>query len=211
MKEHAIRLNVLHLIAGAALLALPSAMTLLADDAPVVLASKVATQPATASAPKKDAKREEEIARVMDFLKTTQPDLYEQALTFQEKDPARFNKVIGDASGTVRRLEELKRRNPKLFDLEIKNNTLSYRSMRLARELNRADISPETKEKTRGELRKVLLEQFGVMQQIRQLQIDEAAQRLKDLEKELKDRETKKDALIEDRIKQLISRPKPDW
>lgn len=216
MKNSPRRFRPLLIAAGVVLCALPSAMSLLAEDAPVVLASKVATQPTTAAtAPnptKKDARREEEISRVMDFFKQTQPDVYEQALKLRDSDPARFEKVIREASGTVKRLDELRRNKPKLFDLTMKDLTLNYRSVRLAREAKRTDLTPEQRDRNTKELQKVVEEQFSLRQQIRQFEIDEAAQRVRDLENALKDRDKVKADLIKKRVEELLEKPpRLDW
>ncbi len=160
------------LFAGLALVLLPGSLTLLAEDKPKAPATS--TQPATTQARKLDPakKKEEEIARVMEFFRVTQPDVYEQAKVLQGTDPERFEKLVRPTIYTVNKLEEMKKRSPKLFELTMKDLELNYRSLRLSRQLKRADLPPADRDKLTTELTTIVSSQFDIRQQIRQEEIE---------------------------------------
>jgi hypothetical protein len=201
---------------GLALLAAPPALLLLADGPPAPATPSPGTHsaPATATRPlsDRDRRKQEDIDKVMEFFKTTQPDLWEQARNLRDTNPQKFESLIRDTVGTVRRYEELKKRNQKLFDLTMSDLRLHYQSIRIAGALKKPDISAADKARFQKDLLDTVSEQFDVRQKIRQEEIDEQARKLKDLEDKLKQDRDNKDALIKKRVEELQDRvPKLDW
>jgi hypothetical protein len=173
-------------------------------------ASSAATTPATQSAA--EVRRQEEIARVMEFFRVTQPDVYEQAKILRTADAKKFDSLISGAAMTVNKLESLKRKNPKLFDLSMRDFQLHYESMRKARELKRADLAEGDRRQLKAQLGAIVAEQYDVRQQIRQTELEDLRQKLKDLDAQLHDRQKDKDNIIKNRIDDLIERaPGPMW
>jgi hypothetical protein len=209
------------LAAGAVLLVLPGAVTLLAEQKTPPRAAAPATttsQPATtASAAElreraKQARKEEELARVMEFFRVTQPDVYEQAKTLQATDPARFEKLVGSTVGTVNRLEELKKRSPKLFELRMRDLELNYQSLRKSRILKQPDLASSERERISGDLVIIVTAQFETRQRIRQQEIEELKAQLKALEANLEKDGSDKDARIKKRVEDLVERtPRLEW
>jgi hypothetical protein len=207
------------------LLILPPAVSLFADEKVSLTTSThpaTATHPATtqsaaasqaaARAAKEAKRKEDEIARVMDFFKLTQPELYEQAKTLQNTDPERFEKLVRPAVNTVNRLEELRKRSPKLFELTMKDFEFNYKSLRLARQLKRADLAGPDREKLSAELTSIVSSQFDIRQQIRQQEIEDLKNQLKDLDAKLQGNENVKETLIKKRVEDLIDKPpRLDW
>lgn len=168
------------------------------------------TQPTTDQAAAEH--REQDIARVMEFFRITQPDVYDQALTFKETDPARFEKLVRGAVGTVNRLETLRKQDPALFDLKMQDLTLAYKSMRLAKELQKQDLPAADHDRLMTEMTAVVTTEFDVAQQMREHEIAYLKSRLTDLDKQLQDRANDKDALIKQRTQDLLQKAPPlDW
>jgi hypothetical protein len=197
-----------------------AAAAILFPFGPLLAAENAATRPAapagspTASAttaPSNDQavadRKEQEITRVMEFLRVTQPDVYEQARSFREADPARFEKLIRGALGTVNRLEDVKRRDPRLFELKMKDLELAYKSLRLARELQRPDLAAADRARMSEELTTAVTTEFDVCQQMREHEIASMRTRLQDLDKQLQERAKDKDALIKQRMQDLVEKP----
>jgi hypothetical protein len=194
------------LFAGLVLVLLPGSLTLLAEDKPK--APPTSTQPAAPSRrPDPAKKKEEEIARVMEFFRVTQPDVYEQAKVLQGSDPARFEKLVRPTIYTVNKLEDMRKRSPKLFELTMKDLELNYRSLRLSRQLKRADLPPADREKLTTELTGIVSSQFDIRQQIRREEIEHLKTQLKELGDKLQSNEKVKDKLIKKRVDDLVEKP----
>jgi len=163
-----------------------------------------ASQPA---ATRPDSQKEEEIARVMEFLRVTQPDAYEKAKTLRSQDPARFEMLVGATAPTVAKLEDIRKSSPRLFDLSMQDLTLNYKSLRLAHELKRTDLPDSDRMKFRQQLSEVVSTEFAVQQEIRQIEIDNLRQQVENLGHQLQDRQQNKDKIIDKRVGDLIEKP----
>ena len=85
---------------GLAVLLTSSALTLWATNTPPAPATSAPTtdssQPTTKT---REQRHEEDINRVMEFFRVTQPDVFEKAKALRESDPAKFDKLIRGAVG----------------------------------------------------------------------------------------------------------------
>ncbi len=168
--------------------------------------------PATQPAKTKEQRKQEETARVMEFFRVTQPDVYEQAKSLRDNDTTAFEKMIHSAANTVNKLEDLHRRNPALFDLRMKDFELAYRSLKVAKEIKRPDITPSDRDQLTKDLTDLVSTQFDLRQKIRQLEIDDVQKQLADLSQQLQDRKADKDTLIKKRVDDLIETvPRLEW
>lgn len=190
---------------GLLALALP-AMLLPAADSPLTTRPAGEVRSAAGGASTRPGRRPEDIDRVMAFFRDTQPDVYEQAKILRLEDPKKFDTLIGGAIMTVNRLENMKRRNPKLFDLSMRDFQLGYETLRKAHELKRNDLSENDRKQLRAQLAAIVAEQYGVQQQVRQLELEELRQKLKALDQQLQDRQKDKDDIIRKRINDLLER-----
>jgi hypothetical protein len=148
----------------------------------------------------------------MDFLKITQPDVYNQAKVLHGTDPARFDRLILSALPTVNRLEGIRRRSPQLFDLSMQDLQLGYQSLRIAQRLKRTDLTGADRANLTEQLRAVVAEEFAVQQEIRQWEIDELQEKVQELDGQVKDREADAEAIIQKRMEDLVERnPRLEW
>ncbi len=192
-------------------LLLPAASYLLVPRPLPARAAGATTAPASTEQAAADRK-EQEIARVMEFFRVTQPDVYDQAKSLREVDPARFEKLVRGALGTVNHLEAIKKNDPLLFDLKMKDLALAYQSLRLARELQKPGLTPAEHGSLATQLTKVVTDEFDICQQERQQEIADLRTRLQDLDKQLQERAKDKDALIKQRVQDLVEKPpRLDW
>jgi hypothetical protein len=187
---------------------LASGNVLFAGGAP---APPPASQPA--SPPRTPEQRlEDDINRVMEFFRITQPDVYGQAQTLRVTDPMRFTRLILGALPTVNRLETTRQRSQKLFDLSMQDLKLGYQSLRIATDLRRSSLSEADRKKLREQLASVVASEFDVQQKIRQFEIDDLQQKVKDVDTQVKDRERAKSTIIQKRLDDLIERtPRLEW
>ena len=168
----------------------------------------------TASAPARtdEQKKQENIERVMEFFRLTQPDVYEQANALKGSDPRKFDKLILSALPRVNELDSIRKTNPALFELLMRDLELGYQSLRLAHELKRTDLTEAERNKLTEQLRKIIAAEFGVQQQIRQFDIDGLRQKLKSLDDQVKAREADRESILQKRADDLINgTPRLEW
>jgi hypothetical protein len=207
---HRLVLAVALFAVGFAVVVVTSVPAWSAGDPPATPPAATATSPATSRTA--EQKRQDDINRVMEFFRLTQPDVYDQALALRGSDPGKFDKLIMGALPTVNRLEVLKRKSQKLFDLSIRDLQLGYQSLRLSHELKRADLAEADRRKLSDQLKGIVAEEFDVQQQIRQSEIDDLQSKIRDLNAQVKDRQNDKDAIIGKRVEDLIEHnPRLEW
>jgi hypothetical protein len=159
-----------------------------------------------------EQRREDDINRVMEFFRITQPDVYEQAQTLRVTDPIRFTRLILGALPTVNRLETTRQRSQRLFDLSMQDLKLGYQSLRIANDLRRPTLSDAERKRLTDQLTVVVSSEFDVQQKIRQFEIDDLQQKVRDVDTQVKDRERAKLAIIQRRLEDLIERtPRLEW
>ena len=184
-------------------LVLPSLMLPASTNTTAATAPATTSQPATRTA---EQRRQDDINRVMEFFRLTQPDVYAQAKIYQQTEPEKFDKLITGAIMTVNRFESMKRRNPRLFDLSMRDLQLGYESLRKAHELKRTDLSAADRNRMTQQLKEIVAAEFEIQQQIRQAEIEDLRQRLKDLDTSVRDKQEQKDAIIRKRTEDLLER-----
>jgi hypothetical protein len=159
-----------------------------------------------------DQRKQDDIDRVMEFFRLTQPDVFDQAQALRGSNPARFDRLIMGALPTVNRLEALRRKSQQLFDLSIQDLQLGYQSLRIAQRLKRTDLSDADRAKLTEQLKAVVAAEFVVQQQIRQLEINDLQQKVQDLDSQVKGREMDQQNIIQKRVQDLVERnPRLEW
>jgi hypothetical protein len=205
------RRSPLTLAIGLAALILPTSVLLIAQDKPAD-SQPAPTTAASQPAKTREQKKAEDTARVMDFFRVTQPDMYEQAKSIRDNDPASFDKMIHNALNTVNRMEELRKRNPPLFELRMKDFELAYKTLKVAKDCKRPDLAPADKDALMKQLTDLVSTQFDLRQKIRQLEIDDVQKQLATLGQQLEDRKADKDNIIKKRVDDLIETvPRLEW
>ena len=196
------------LASGIFALALPSALTLFAEDKPVVQATVLTpatstSKPATQPVKNKEVKKTEDIARVMEFFRLYQPDVFEKATTLQKKDPAEFERLVQPAIHTVNSLDEMKKNDPDQYKLKIEDYQLTFQAKTLAQQLHRPDITAGERDKVLADITKIVSRQFDIGQQVRQKEIEAIEEKIKKLQAQLDERDKTKDKIISRRMEDL--------
>jgi hypothetical protein len=167
------------------------------------------SKPATRTA---EQKKQDDIDRVMEFFRVTQPDVYDQANGLRNSDPAKFDKLILNALPNVNHLEIMRQNKPALFALSMEDLKLGYLSLRLAHDLKRADLSESDRIRITHELELTVAAEFNVQQKIRQYEIDDLEAKVRKLNDQVKARESDKSAIIQKRTDDLTKgTPRLDW
>jgi len=185
---------------------------LLAAGAPAPGGTGPATQPSTPPSRTAEQRRQDDINRAMEFFRITQPDVYEKALEMRKTDKANFDKLIMNAMPTVNHLEQVRKKNPKLFELSMKDLQIGYMSLQISHDLKRENLPDADRAKLIKQLSGLVHESFEVRQQIRQMEIDDLKIRLADLEMQVQEREKEREKRIGERVDDLIkNNGKLEW
>ena len=191
-------------VIGLLAIVLPVAAAL-SDDKPAPKpAATTTSKPATAPAKSKEARRAEDIARVLEFFKVVQPEAYDKALKLRETDPAKFEQLVVPAIPTVNNLEEIKRNNLALYELKVEDYRLTYQREDKVKQLHRSDLAASEHDRLLVDLTSIVTRQFEVGQLIRQQEIADIEKRLQKLRAQLEEADKDKDSVIKNRLERLI-------
>ena len=146
-----------------------------------------------------------QVNQIMNFLRQTQPGLYRRAMMLQKSDPKKFYTLIRAAAPNFRRLEYMRKYDPKLFHYTLEDLHLTHQSYWLARQLRKNPNSPQ-EGKVRAQLLHVVTQQFELRQTIRRHIINRLLRRVAVLKKQLSQRSREKKKIITDRIEQLTGK-----
>ncbi len=146
-----------------------------------------------------------QVNQIMSFLKQTQPGLYRKAVMLRKSDPQKFNLLIRAAAPNFRRLEYMRKYDPKLFHYTLEDLQLTHKSYSLAWQLRKASDRGKSAH-LQKELRQVVTQQFNLRQTIRQHIINRLLKRVTVLKSQLAQRSKDKHSIITERIKQLTGK-----
>lgn len=149
----------------------------------------------------------EQIARIMQFLRRTQPDVYLKAMTLRLSHPKKFVRLISEAAPNFRWLEHLQKTDTKLFNLTLQDLADTHKSFQIVGELRQPGLPNPEAHKLRKELVDVVTNQFDVQQKIRTHELNRLLRRINTLRADLKERQQKRASIITKRVNSLIGRP----
>jgi hypothetical protein len=189
---------------------------LLATDPPAPSAAvpeKAAPRAATTTAPRNDEEA------TLAFLKQNEPDVYHDTLLLRDRDPQKYAELLKEFVPEVRSLTDLQKRNPAMFALVIEDRRLAYRALQISKDLRDSGLTPENRAARTADLTTVVTSQFAVRQKRRQMELDDQARKLAELQRklddmkhDLDDREKNRDSLITQRVADLLKKnPRVEW
>jgi hypothetical protein len=138
-------------------------------------------------------------AAVTTFVERNHPALKEVLSSLKGSRPKEYEKAIRDIYSTSERLANLKERDPRLYELELKNWTL-----RSQIQLSTAQLVMASSDEVRGQLRRLLNEQMDVRAQILRLDRERAQKRLDTIDKELSRVESDRQQHVEKQLDLLM-------
>ncbi len=148
-----------------------------------------------------------QIERIMNFLKATEPDVYNKAQTLRHSDSRQFAILIAQAAPNFVRLEHLRKTDPYLLTLTLQDLADTHESFKLAGELRQPGLPPSAAILLRNRLRQVVTAQFDLRQKIRLHELNALIKKINELKIQLKRRETQRQEIINHRVAQLIGKP----
>ncbi len=145
------------------------------------------------------------------FIREYFPERAARLEILKEQDPATFREKARELHHEVERLLELKEKNKPLFDIHLEEIRLRTTLRKQSKALREADTEAERQER-RATLRTSLERAFDLRQQIKQGEVEELRDRLKDLESGLERRKSRRAELIDEQLKKLTTEePESDW
>jgi polyhydroxyalkanoate synthesis regulator phasin len=146
---------------------------------------------------------DEEIADIMAFTGQYLPWLRTDLEKMRQGDPDRFRQTCRRLRFEVSQLRALKERDAAAFQKAIEERQLRTRSQDLAAKI-RAATDPKEKEGLTNELRQVLARMFDAEMVTREAHLRGLEERLESLRKELKDRATHRQEIIDRRLDETL-------
>jgi hypothetical protein len=145
------------------------------------------------------------------FIRENFPERAARLEILREQDPTTFREKARELHREVERLMELKEKNKALFDVHMEEIRLRTTLRKQAKTLREAGSETE-RQQARTALRASLERAFDLRQQIKQGEVEELRDRLKELESGLERRKGRRAELIEEQLRKLASEePESDW
>ncbi len=153
----------------------------------------------------------EQIERILRAIREIEPRKAEELERLRERDPDRFLHMIRETGEHVRRIHELRERNPEEFERFMRVRRMEEETERLAGEIRRTDSADE-REKMTAKLREQLNELFDLREAGREREVKELEKRLVELRKILKERRERKAEIVKRRMEQMMGKGEVlDW
>ncbi len=158
---------------------------------------------------------EDEINELIEIARDISPRLAERIESVKRDNPSFFMQTLRRIQ-YLRPLAELKKANPEMYGLKIRDMRLNYETMAIAMKINKMHRTDEGSEADKEELtvklRARLKEHFEVRQELLEAEVAALEKRISDMRESLQHRAENMEILIEDRIKELtIKRERPRW
>ncbi len=156
---------------------------------------------------------DELLAEVMEVIKDFDEALYTRLSTAMQANP---DVVRGRIQNDLRRwmgAVELKRNDPELYELNIKDRHFAHETSRLAGEFAAARRENDTAkmESTRGQLQELVGEHFDVRQKLRERDLAQLEQRLEFLRTQVQQRRERRAEIIAAHLEELLGGPTDDF
>jgi hypothetical protein len=216
--------------AGLAAWALGAHASRAADDSParapatlpptVIVAYAPATQPTPADPhgnarpdgahPATRAPETYTVEDMLDVLHETNPQLEERIRAAMEKSPAVVKDLIHENMPKVKTLIDMKRHDPEMYQLAVKDLAKTRECMDLAKTMHDAGITGDPAKQ--AQLRDLLRQRFDLRQQMREMELQHTEEQLNNRRAEIAARKQNEDKDVENDLKHMLApppKPKP--
>lgn len=156
---------------------------------------------------------DELLSEVMEVIKDFDEALHARLSTAMQANP---DVVRGRIRSDLRRwmgAVELKRSDPELYELNIKDRHFAHETSRLAGEFAAARRQSDTAkmESIRGQLQELVGEHFDVRQKLRERDLAQLEQRLEFLRTQVQQRRERREEIIAAHLEELLGGPTGDF
>ncbi|MDX1682556.1 MAG: hypothetical protein R3336_05515 [Phycisphaeraceae bacterium] len=139
---------------------------------------------------------------ILEILREVRPELARRIEETGDRTPEATRRVLARHAPWVRRLVQMKEKEPDRYKLWLEDLQLTRKTRDLGQQMVKAtDADKPAAEK---KLRDVLARQFEVRQAIRRYELKKLEDRLTQLREQLAERRQDRDKLIEQRLNQLV-------
>ncbi len=157
---------------------------------------------------------EEEFKERLELLRELHPDLAERLEQLKDRNPQRVGAMIREHFPRLGEMLELRRRDPELFELRVKDIRANRKTLELAeryRQARRAGDQAQS-QSLRDELQAAIREHFEVRQAQRERELAMLEERLEELRQRIKERTAQREELIQKRISELSEKARDaEW
>ncbi len=157
------------------------------------------------------APTDEERAAAREFLRVAQPRLFELLEDLEKRDPEEAKRKLVEAFPRIRPLLELRKSDPELFELRMKDLRTGREAMEAARWLAEheggdAAASEAERARRRESMRSALLVQYDARTEILRRDLAQQTERLSEAKVECEGRSAERDKAVDDVMARLIER-----
>lgn len=150
---------------------------------------------------------DEERAAMRAFLRESQPRLFEMLERLEKEDPAEAQRKLAEAFPRLRPLLELRKADPQMFELRMKDLRHGREAMDAARWLaEHGSAEADEVARHREALRAALLAQFDGRTEIQRRDIDRQEDHIEKARADLESRAAARDSAIEEMMTRMIER-----
>ncbi|MEQ9455184.1 MAG: hypothetical protein RLN76_11425 [Phycisphaeraceae bacterium] len=163
----------------------------------------------------------EDAEAALEIMREMEPEIAARLERMIEQNPERMLMMLNDRFPRLRAMLDLRKLNPEMFDLRIRDFRYTAQSRKLAwkiRQLEREDAQPLEIEQAEADLRDLVIDHFEVRQQIREKELEQLEAELErltseveTLRNEIQDRSTDQSTVIDSRVDELLERDRVEF
>ncbi len=151
---------------------------------------------------------DEQTEELFGILQQINPRFAEGLAKVRKIRPERFRQGLQRIAPRLEHLVQLKDDDPELFQLEIENRQLKFKSFRLSQAIRKArteNTDPAKIEAMQNQLRDMLDKHFDVRQKILERELKHMAKRIEKLKGQLRQRQENRKQLIDQYMRKLMT------
>lgn len=183
-----------------------SLMVVVASDARPPLGQKP-DRPAKALTEQQEENKDE----VVRFIREHFPEKAARLNALKRRNPELFHRKRQELAQEVRRLIDLKERDPGAFRIQVEEMRLRDELQRLAREARGLAVGSRERQEAEKTLKDAVRRSFELRQKVKEAEVADLRRRLQELEGSLSRRTERREQLIQERTQELLGSGEEDW
>jgi hypothetical protein len=154
---------------------------------------------------------EEDIDKVLEWLKEYEPETLEKLNDLREREPDGYYHFLREMFGKMMRMEEMRERDPEGFKRMTDMRNANRKIWELAEKYRNTD-DEEQKTKLEAQLKQALAQIFDLKQAQHKAEIEQLEKEVAKLKEIYERNQQRKDAIVTDRLKELTGKKGSfDW
>lgn len=154
------------------------------------------------------AERRDEVVR---FIKENFPERAARLEELKRRNPGAFRQRRQELAREVGHLLSLKERDPETFRIQLEEMRLRDTLQRLAQDAKKLKVGSRERQEAEKALKDGVRASFELRHKVKEAELQDLRQRLQELESSLSRRTDRREALIEERTRELLDSGEEDW